>query len=100
MKIVSMRLLIFPSAFNESTVNANVQVAVYFLPTMGVSYAMVYFLNEFSLNPFNTPSSILTFDIIYANFDPFGVLVITGLEGAENIAVTKTGLDDSANFFC
>ncbi|WP_454191120.1 exosporium leader peptide [Paenibacillus sp. Marseille-Q7038] len=85
------------SISNESTVNANVQVAVYFVPAMGVSSATVYFLNEFSLNPFNTPGSILTFDNIYANFDQFGVRLITGLEGAENVAVTVTGLDNSAN---
>ncbi|WP_248061020.1 collagen-like protein [Paenibacillus silvae] len=85
------------SVSNEANLNATAQVEVYLVPTLGVSNAEVYFLNAFSLNPFSTTDSIVTFDNVYANFDHFGVRVITGGEGADNIVVTVTGLDSSAN---
>jgi hypothetical protein len=85
------------SVSNESTAAASVSLAVYTVPAPGLSNAVVYVLNQFTLNPFNTIGSILTFDNVFANLDRFGVRATTGGAGAAGIAITVSGLDAAGN---
>ncbi|TDG00340.1 hypothetical protein [Paenibacillus piri] len=65
------------SISNEGTKRKTVVVEVYDVPSLGLSNAVVYFLHELTLNPFDTPNSTITFDNVFANLDRFGVRVIT-----------------------
>jgi hypothetical protein len=85
------------SISNQSSTIANAQLEVYYVPTSDYSNAIVYFLQAFVLQPYNTPNSILTFNNIFANLDRFGVRVVTSGAGALNVAVLITALDAAGN---